>query len=595
MDSRARTALGVLAIAALGALVYLPALRGGFVFDDHELIENGRLLRGPLSQIWWGTTSPDYWPLTYTVMWVGWRAFGSAPAGHHALNLALHVLAALLLWRALKRAGLGSGTAWLAGVLFAVHPVAVESVAWVSELKNTLSACLWLATILAWLRWLEGDRRARSRALLVSVFALALLAKISVVVLPVVLLGLAAVKRGRVTRTDLVDVAPLAALAILAAAGNVWFQHHNAMAGGWAPARTLADRVAGAGWALASYLERAFVPLRLALLYDPWPVRSGTAWFWAPLVLVAGLAAVAWSFRKRGARPVLLAAAYVAVCVAPVLGLVDMAFLKLSPVANHLQYLALMAPATLGAWAIARLRVNAPRAAAAAGALLVLALGWSTSSRASAFADDLTLWRAAARDAPRNVYARQAYANELLGAGDTAGAIAELRASAAAGTDPGLVASIQSSILLVEGREEDAVAQARVVLASTGDPALLSDAAWTLVETGHHEEAIAPFQALVRRMPGASEYAYRLSVALARADRPAEALEVLRAYCSSRPGHPRMEAALALMLVRSGRWAEARTRAALVAGVDAADPRAELQLRAWYAEATGTSTLAPNR
>ncbi len=581
----ARVAIGAVVICVAGAMAYLTAFHGGFVFDDHELIENGRLLRGPLSAIWLGTTGPDYWPLTYTGLWAEWRIFGAAPAGYHFINIALHLLVAILLWRTLKRLGVAGG--WLAGLLFAVHPVTVESVAWISELKNTLSGVFWLATILAWLRF-DEDRTGLNRLLALVLFGLALLAKASVISLPLVLLGLALARRKRIGRTDLAEVAPFFALSLLAGLANVWFQHRNAMAGGWAPARSIAERLGGAGWALGSYLEAAFLPFRLAIVHAPWPVSPTSPWFWAPLSGLAIGAVLLWRARRSAwGGAAVFALGYHAVCVAPVLGLVDMAFLRIAAVSNHLQYLALMGPVAFIAWAVAQLAARAPAPAIAVGAAAILACAAVTFHRASAFEDDLALWQAAVRDAPGSAFARQALGDQLIDGGHTAEGAAELERAMALSPDPAFRHSVASTLRMMAGRPAEAAAEARLVLASHPSPGLASDAASTLLDTGHVDEAVAVLQDLVRRAPNASEYAFRLSAALARAGRTSDAADVLLVYCARNPGHPRMEPALTMLLLRLGRADEARAHAAEVLGVDPSDPRAELQVRRWYAEATG--------
>jgi Flp pilus assembly protein TadD len=572
-------------IAALGALAYLPAFRAGFVFDDHEIIENGRLLRGPLSAIWVATTGPDYWPLTYSAFWAEWRVFGPDPTGYHLVSVGLHILVSILLWRTLRR--LGVHGAWLAGLLFAVHPAAVESVAWISEQKNTLSGVFWLATILAWVE-LDEDRVGWRRALALGLFVLAVLAKASVVPLPVVLLGITLARRGRIRRDDLLELAPLFAVAIAGGLLNVWFQHTHAMAGGWAPARSLAERVGGAAWALASYLEAAFVPVRLAIVHAPWPAGPVSPWFWVPLgALAIGLVAL-WRLRRsEWARAALLTVGYHAACVGPVLGLIDMAFLRIAPVSNHLQYLALMGPTAFAGWALTRLRHRAPTWGVAAAAAITIALDVTTFHRATVFEDDLALWQAAVHEAPGSALARQALGEQLIDRGRVAEGVAELERAIALSPDPAFRHGVSSTLQLMAGRPQDAASEARQVLEAHPAPGLASDAGSTLLETGHADEAIAVFTDLVRRAPNASEYAFRLSAALARAGRTSEAADALLDYCKRNPGHPRMEPALTMMLLRLGRIDEARAHAGAVLGVDASDPRADGQVRAWYAEATG--------
>jgi tetratricopeptide (TPR) repeat protein len=581
-----KAALGALVIVLAAALAYLPALGAGFVYDDHNL-ENSQLLRGPLSAIWFGATSPDYWPLTYSSFWLQWRIFGTAPAGYHAVGVALHALTAVLLWRALQR--LDMPGAWLAGLLFAVHPVTVESVAWISEQKNGLSGALWLSTALAWIAY-DARRMPRHLIAALVLFALALLSKISVVIFPVVILGIAWVRRGRIARRDLLDAVPFAVLAVIAGAVNVWFQHRNAMAGGWSSHGGLAERIGGSAWALGSYLESAYFPIRLALVHPPWPVGPSSPWFWAPLAGLTLLLALLWRARAGWGRPPLLALGYHAACVAPVLGFVDMAYLKkVAPVSNHLQYLALMGPVALAGWGLARLRMRAPRPASVASAAITLALGATTFHRSAAFQDDLSLWEAAVRDAPESAVAHQALGDSLLDRDRMKEGFAELARAAALSTDPGVRHGIRATLLLAEGRSDEAAAEARQAVAATEAPGVVSDAAWTLIQAGRADEAIAALTPLLQRAPHASEYAYRLSVALARAGRTSEAADLLLAWCREHPGHPRMEPPLALLLVRQGREREARAHAAEVLGLGPEDPRVELQVRAWYAEAMGAS------
>ena len=145
--------LGVF-LAALVLIAYLPALRGGFSWDDDAYVTNNLTLRSVLglSQIWGQpTATPQYYPLVFTSFWLEYHLWGLNPLGYHVVNVLLHTLAAILLWRVLVRLQLAG--AWLAAGIFALHPVAVESVAWVTERKNVLSGVFYFAAALAYLRW----------------------------------------------------------------------------------------------------------------------------------------------------------------------------------------------------------------------------------------------------------------------------------------------------------------------------------------------------------------------------------------------------------------------------------------------------------
>src|SRR5438552_4720639 len=179
----------VAAIILAGVLPYLPALRGGFVWDDEPLITSNLLLRtsSGLGEIWAGSRTADYFPLTNTVFWIEHHLFGNNATGYHALNILLQAANALLLWRILLRLKIPG--AFLAGLIFAIHPVHAESVAWISELKNVLSMFFFLISALFFFE--IEDRLNRSVAaysVSLVAFLLALLSKTQVVFLPVALL-----------------------------------------------------------------------------------------------------------------------------------------------------------------------------------------------------------------------------------------------------------------------------------------------------------------------------------------------------------------------------------------------------------------------
>ncbi len=579
MDRRGHSATAWLALAigfaALAA--YLPALWGGFVFDDHLLIEDNELLRGPLWAIWRSRDSPDYWPLTMTAFWLQWHLWGAATAGYHVVNLALHIGTALLLWRVLRE--LSVPGAWLAGLLFAVHPVAVESVAWISEQKNTFSAALFLGAVLVWLRP-DPIRPRRTAVAALLLFALALLAKASVVMLPFVLLGTALYRRGKLQRADWIATAPFFSLALIAGAVNVWFQRQNAMAGGWSVSRGALERAGRSGWALASYLQKALVPVRLAFAYPEWPVDAGSPLFYLPLA--AALLAVVALWRMR-ARALSFAFGYHALMVLPVLGFVEIAYFNVAPVADHLQYLALMGPAALVAAALSSASTRWRPAARLASAGLVIAFGASTASRAAALDSDLSLWSAAVRDAPGSGYAHLQLSTVLFEEKRVSEALEHLDATAQLARAPGDAHRYRALWLIQSGRPAEAIAEAITALGEGRDPELRRDAAYVLIVAGSSEAAVPVLQALVKEAPASSDYSYWLAAALSRQGRFPEAVEVLRAFCRRRPGNSNMEQATAFLLTRLGSRAEALEHAAAFLRVSPEDPRAAAQLSEWLA------------
>ena len=560
----------VIVLAAVAAV--LPSLGGGFVFDDHGIVERNLLLRGPVWRIWLTTDPVDFWPLTYTTLWLEWRAWGADPLGYRLVNVALHAGTAVLLWRVLRRLEIPG--AWLAGLLFAVHPATVESVAWISERKNVLSGALFLGAVLSWLRYRDDGRRARYLAAL-GLFLLALLAKTSTVMLPIVLLGLVLWQRGRIGRRDLLETAPFLALSLAFGAITIWFQHVRSLAGA-GYSRGAAERVGGAAWALLSYLRTALVPVEIPLVAPRWPGGPGEPLFWIPLVVVvAAVAGLAWQ-RRGPLRPVAFALAYHAAMVLPVLGLVDMAYLRFAPVASHLQYLALMGPVALVAAGLARLGAGRPRTAALAGsALLVAVLVAGSASRAAAFRDDLSYWSAAERGAPQSLVSALALADELGARGQVPEARRTLADAAARLRDPADRLRAEAILLVHSRRFEEGLAAARAAEARRPDPFFQLDLGKLLIQAGQHEAAVSVLAAIVRDHPNSAEHRYWLGSALALSGRLPESADVLRPACGRSRGHFGTCTALVMVLARMGQADRARAELAAVLGVSPRDAEVE--------------------
>ena len=251
---RACWAAALLAGAALAA--YLPALRGGFVWDDDATLTRNPVVTAAdgLRRIWLTTEARDCWPVTYSALWAEWHLWGPHPLGYHAVSVALHLATVLLLWRVLRRIWGDAEGAWLAAALFVLHPVNVESVAWITQQKNLLALLFGLASV-AWLMRAERARGGGCYALALLAFALALLSKGSVATLPLVLAGLLRWERPLVRR-DLARLAPFFLAALLLVAVNLGFQTRAAAGVTVRDAGPL-ERVLGAAAAGWFYLGHA--------------------------------------------------------------------------------------------------------------------------------------------------------------------------------------------------------------------------------------------------------------------------------------------------------------------------------------------------
>jgi Flp pilus assembly protein TadD len=397
----------VAAIIIAVVLVYLPALRGDFVWDDFLLITGNPLLQNfsGLVEIWSGGRTADYFPVTNTVFWTEHHLFGGNATGYHVVNIVLQTANALLVWRLLKQLNIPG--AWLAGLIFGIHPVHVASVAWISELKNLLSMFFALLSILFFLRLDEKRLRNSATAYVASLFffALALLSKTQAVFLPVVLLLCAWWRDkeppGRRTtqnfRRDVIRSWPFFLIAIVLGLVTMWFQNRG-IGEEEIVIGSLPRRFVNAAMAIWWYAGHLFAPNRLMAIYPNWRFDSPSVLEWLPLIILIGMLAGLWHWRNSGTRGGFLAIACFVVALLPALGLVRMAYVRSGTlVADHHQYLAdvsLLALFSAGVAYMWRQRQRATKIATAAiVTLLVGAMGTYAFSRVEAYRNEETLWQ----------------------------------------------------------------------------------------------------------------------------------------------------------------------------------------------------------
>src|SRR5438876_2910751 len=340
----------IAAIIIAVALVYLPALRGNFVWDDFLLITGNPLLQNAsgLLEIWSGGRTADYFPLTNTVFWIEHHLFGRNATGYHAVNILLQTANALLVWRLLKQLNIPG--AWLAGLIFGIHPVHVASVAWISELKNLLALFFALLSVLCFLE-LDSQRLRNSvtaYAASLVFFASALLSKTQVVFLPFVLLlcvwwrnkKSAEAKTNHDLRRDVIRSWPFFALAIVLGLVTMWFQNRG-IGEEEIVIGSLPRRLVNAGMAVWWYAGHLFAPIRLMAIYPKWRFDSPRPLEWLPLIALLGVLASLWYWRNRGTRAAFFAVACFVVALLPALGFVRMAYVRSGTlVADHHQYFA---------------------------------------------------------------------------------------------------------------------------------------------------------------------------------------------------------------------------------------------------------------
>jgi tetratricopeptide (TPR) repeat protein len=374
-SSRQREWLWAFLLIALVFVSYARVFNAGFIWDDESHLTRNPCIVGPLGlKEVWTSARAVYYPLVLTTFWTVHKFAGLSPWPYHLLNVFLHAGSAVLLWQILRQ--LNVRGAWLGAALWALHPVMVQSVAWVTELKNTQSGFFYLLSIFCFLKWDKrlrklsstpriqdaaiqgrldprpplrqtGDDRSLLFASSLVFFILATLSKPSVVMLPVVLALCIWWRTRRVQWRDIAALAPFVLISALASVWTIFEQKFHAGATGTEWAQTWPDRLIIAGRAIWFYLAKLIWPHPLIFIYPRWEIDSSQVTAYLPLLAALGGLLALWLNRAKWSRAVFFAATYYVVSLFPVLGFFSVYFFRYSFVSDHFQYLASMGPLAL--------------------------------------------------------------------------------------------------------------------------------------------------------------------------------------------------------------------------------------------------------
>jgi len=586
---------GATLIILLTVVAYVPAMRGGFIWDDGLLISENRTVRASdgLYRFWFTTEAPDYYPLAWSLWWLEWRLWGDSTTGYHVVNVLLHAVNAVLVWIILRHLKIPG--AWLAGLLFAVHPVNVATVAWISEQKNTLSMLFYAVAILLYLRF-DEDGRWRWYGLSLAAFLLALLSKSAVVMLPVVLLGCVWWTRGKVRWKDFLRCGPFFGLSLVLGLVTIWFQYHQALGGYTIRAASFPSRLAAAGWVPWFYLYKALLPLNLTVIYPKWQIDASRWVSYLPGIILVGCLIVFWWRRKTWGRPLLFGLGYFVVMLFPVLGFFDQGFYQFSLVADHWQYCSIVGAIALsvaaGEMIFRRMGEQRRCLGTVAGMAVLMVLAVATWRRGHVYADEETLWRDNVAKNPnawlahhnlgialgqagriqeaiwhweqalriKPDYARTHYNLGIaLGqVGKLADAIAHYEQALRIKPDYAEAHNSLGAALWQAGRIQEAIGHYEQALRIKPDYAEAHNNLGTvLAGQGRVSEAIAEYAAALRIKPDYADAHYNLGVALASQGRISEAIAEYAAALRIKPDHAEAHHDLGIVLAGQGRVEEA--------------------------------------
>ncbi|HEY2760488.1 MAG TPA: tetratricopeptide repeat protein [Pirellulales bacterium] len=580
------------ALIALVAVAYAPAFSAGWVLDDEAYVTNNPQLRSAsgLGQIWLHplaqSSLPDRYALLYTMFWVEYHLWGTSAIGFHAVNIALHAGCCVLLWRVFKRLTVPGG--WLAAAIFAVHPVGVESVAWVTEGKNTLSMLFALASVLCYLRFeavedtanLRGKppaepeaagvasigmsnwRRRRCYVLSLAFFAAALLSKTQIVGLPIVLVAIYWWKRGRVDWRIIKPLLPFVALSAMFAALTVYIETQLNGASGEAYSLSIAARLIVAAQAIWFYVGKLAWPHPLAFIYPRWMVDTAG---WLPYVfLFAAIQAVIalWLARNRIGRGPLAAVLIFGALLLPILGVINVCFYRFSYVADHFQYHAMAVMIALFAATVAtfwnRLSTRGFRFAMnpvtikffAAGLLATLmTLSWKQSEF---YAGPESLYADTLAKNPDCWMAHNNLANVLKDRGELNAAIDHYREALRIKPDYAEAHLDLGVALAVTGHTNDAIAEFQeAIRLKPNFAAAYNSLGSAKMKQGYFDEAIKNYEQAVRLNPNIAEAQFNLGALQLAAGKTAAAIDHFKAAIKLDPdfaeAHGNLGAALATL------------------------------------------------
>lgn len=535
-----------LALLAVTFAAYWPAMFGQYLWDDdaHVTKSGLRTLAG-LHDIWFklGATQ-QYYPLLHSAFWLEAQLWGDYTVGYHATNVVLHVVAACLVVTLCQRLEIRG--AWLAGAIFALHPVNVESVAWISEQKNTLSLVFYLLAALAYLRF-DGERKPRDYAIASALFACALLTKTVTASLPAALLVVFWWKRGSLQwKRDVLPLVPWFAVAAASGLFTAWVEHHLIGAEGTEYNLDALQRVLLAGRVIWFYFGKLLWPADLIFTYPHWAVDAHVAWQYAFDVGLIALAGWFWTIRSRTRAP-LAAMLFFCGSLFPVLGFIDIYPFRYSYVADHFVYLAglgVIVPVaavldTLREWLAGE---AAPFVAHAALAPVVGALIALTHAQSANYSDPKTLYKMTIERNPDDWMAHQNL-GIIYARGDLhrAESITQFEDVIRLKPEHNRAHYNLALQLFISGRGPEAIEQFRKAIQYAPNNMLIVGNSLEFIGMtyttmpGRLPDAIAVLDSAVALRPSDGESRHALGVALQKAGRAAEAKVQLDSALKLRP------------------------------------------------------------
>jgi protein O-mannosyl-transferase len=613
--------VGIALIVLITFITYIPSLSCGFIWDDGMYLTDNPIIKDPagLSKIWRSDETVDFYPISNTALWIEWRLWGMNAGGYHAVSLILHIVESLLIWLILRKLSIPG--AFLAAMIFAVHPVNVESVAWIAQRKDMMAFLFFLLSILWYLMFLARARVPPTAKqtlptdhcplptnssfiihpssfyiwywLSLAAFVLAMLCKGTVPMLPVILLGIIWWLRP-LSRWDILKTAPFFVVAAVLTGVHVWFQTKGT--GEVIRDAGFVERLLGAGGVVWFYLYKAIFPINLMFVYPQWEIQTSNFLWWMPLFAIIIVTVMLWLYRDRFNRAFLFAWGFFCVSLIPVMGFSDVVFFRYSLVADHYQHIAIIGVIALATafWNVWHRQSHgvARQAAEIAAAISVMILAFLSWHQIEIYRDEATLYRMTLVKNPKCWMAMNNLGNIYLNAGrvdeamdyfhqvlrlnsDNAEANNNIgTALARTGRLPVAIDYYRQALrlkpkfynaqgnlgtaLVQAGRIQEAIDCYRQALSLYPDAAdLHNNLGDLLIKTGRPQDATIHCEEALRLKPNLLQAHNNLGIIMAQTGRPGEAIKHYEQALMINPDVPETHNNIGVLLVKEGRPHEA--------------------------------------
>jgi tetratricopeptide (TPR) repeat protein len=554
--------LQALIIAGAVLWIYRPAFHGGWLWDDNVDITENPITQSPtgLWSIWFAPGSQvDYYPVKASVQWLQWHLWSMDTLGYHLTNVFLHILSALLVWRLLSKFRLR--LAWLGGLIFAIHPVQVESVAWITELKNTLSLPPFLLAMCAYLDY-EEQGKSKDYFLALGLFLLAMLSKTTMVMFPVVILLYAWWKRGRIGWKDVQASTPFFLVSLALGLLTIWLQHHDVTQSAADPLGGIFSRLACAGLSLSFYFSKCFLPVEMMPVYPQWTVDPPALWQFLPWPFFGGAIYWLWTKRRDWGRHALLGLGFFLIFLAPFLGFKLISYMNFTWVMDHFLYIPIIGLIGLVVAALGDAEKRVASSFRPCGIGLVTALlaflAFQSCGYAKMFINQETLWTYELQHNPAAWVAHNNLGSALFQTGRLPEAIDQYQQALRINPDFAMAHENLGFALMKAGRMPEAIDQYQQALRIYPDYALAHhNLGGALLQTGHPSEAIEQFELALRINPDYASAHNNLGNALQQTGRLPEAIEQFELALLINPDDAEFHTNLGSALFQAGRLPEA--------------------------------------